>query len=743
MEKAWRGFADGTWKQTVDVRDFIIRNRTPYEGDASFLAPLTERTEKLWSKCEELLAREHAQGGVLDIDTETISGITAHQAGYMDPDNEVIVGLQTNRPLCRAINPFGGIRMAVSAAQAYGYTIPDEITQSFTTLRRTHNDGVFTAYTEDMRRVRKSGVISGLPDAYGRGRIIGDYRRVALYGLAFLVETKQRDLAVLLDRDMDDETIRLREETHDQIAALEALRQLGEMYGFDLSKPAATAFEAIEWTYLAFLGAVRETNGAANSIGRVSTFFDIYLQRDLSSGLIDEPAAQELVDQFILKLRLIRHLRTPEYNELFAGDPLWITEALGGMGQDGIHLVTKTSFRFLHVLTHLGPSPEPNLTILWSAGLPEGFKRYCAHISITTSALQYENDDLMRLEYGDDYGISCCVSAMRLGKDMQFFGARCNLPKLLLMALNGGRDELTGTQIAPPSTPYTGEYLDFDEVHQRFLQLQQWLSKLYVNTLNTIHYMHDKYAYERLMMALHDTEPHRCMAFGIAGLSVVADAFSAMRHTKVRPVRDERGLIVEFELQGGYPRFGNDDDRVDGIAARLVEDFIGALRQHKTYRNAEHTLSILTITSNVVYGKKTGATPDGRKKGEPFAPGANPMHGRDSAGALATLNSLAKLPFHACRDGISLTLSLLPRALGHEPTCRTGNFCAMLDGYFLQGGHHVNINVLDRSLLEEAMAHPEKYPQLTIRVSGYAVNFHRLTTTQQREVISRTFHEAV
>ena len=743
MELAWRGFSGGAWQQGIDVRDFILRNHAPYDGDESFLAPMTSRTENLWAQCQTLLDQEQANGGVLDIDTETISGILAHPAGFIDSAREVVVGLQTDQPLRRAVNPYGGIRLAAAAAHAYGREIPAEMTHLFTTLRRTHNDGVFAAYTSEMRRVRKSGVITGLPDAYGRGRIIGDYRRVALYGTTRLMAVKQQDLEVALDRDMDDETIRLREEVHDQILALQDLQALGDAYGCDLRNPAATALQAVQWTYLAFLGAVRETNGAANSIGRVSTFFDIYLERDLAAGILDEAGAQELIDQFILKLRLIRHLRTPDYNELFAGDPLWITESLGGMGQDGRHLVTRTTFRFLHTLQHLGPSPEPNLTILWSSRLPEAFKRYCARVSMATSTLQFENDELMRPGYGDDYGISCCVSAMRLGKDMQFFGARCNLPKLLLLALNGGRDELTGEQVAPESEPYGDEYLDYDKVHKRFLALQRWLARLYVNTMNTIHHMHDKYAYERLMMALHDTDVHRYMAFGIAGMSVVADAFSAMRHTYVRCIRDGSGLIVDFALQGDYPRFGNDDDRVDRIAADLVQGFIGELRKYPAYRNAEHTLSILTITSNVVYGKKTGSTPDGRKKGEPFAPGANPMHGRDMMGALATLNSLAKLPFAACRDGISLTLSVLPRALGQEETQRTGNFCALLDGYFQQGGHHVNVNVLDRALLEDAMAHPEKHPQLTIRVSGYAVHFHRLTPAQQQEVISRTFHDAV
>ncbi len=741
--KAWDQFIGGRWQLDVDVRDFIVKNYTPYDGNESFLTEVTDRTAKLWSQCAELLERELALGGVLDIDTGTISGISRHAAGYIDRNLETVVGLQTDAPLKRAVNPFGGIRLAVQAAHAYGREVPDEIVDLFTQHRRTHNDGVFAAYTQEMRRARKSGVITGLPDAYGRGRIVGDYRRVALYGTTRLIEAKQSDLDVMLDRDMDDETIRLREEVTDQIHALRDLENLGDKYGFDLRTPAFTAAEAIQWTYLAFLGAVQETNGAANSIGRISTFLDIYLERDQKAGRISESEAQELIDQLIIKLRLIRHLRTPDYNDLFAGDPLWITESLGGMAQDGRHMVTRTTYRFLHTLDHLGTSAEPNLTILWSTRLPDNFKRYCAKVSIATSTVQYENDDVMRPDYGDDYCISCCVSAMRVGKDMQFFGARCNLPKLLLLALNGGRDELTGEQVAPESEPYADEYLDYEKVHKRFLALQKWLARLYVNTMNTIHSMHDKYAYERLMMALHDTDVHRFMAFGIAGLSVVADSFSAMRHTYVRCIRDGGGLITDFEILGEFPKFGNDDDRVDSLAAELVRGFNNELRKSTAYRGAEHTLSILTITSNVVYGKKTGSTPDGRKKGEPFAPGANPMHGRDMMGALATLNSLAKLPYASCKDGISLTLSLLPHALGTEERFRLRNFGALLDGYFLQGGHHANINVLDRATLEDAMAHPEKHPQLTIRVSGYAVLFNRLTQAQQREVISRTFHEAM
>ncbi len=741
--KEWTGFNAGKWQKETDVRDFILHNMTPYDDDESFLAPLAERTRILWEQCQDLLSREQNSGGVLDIDTETISGISRHAPGFIDKQYEMIWGLQTDAPLKRAVNPFGGIRLAAQAAMAYERKLPEDMTSFFTKLRRTHNDGVFAAYTGEMKKVRRSGVITGLPDAYGRGRIIGDYRRVALYGTQWLIRTKQNDLDVMLDRDMDDETIRQREEIHDQILALGELEVLGEQYGFNLKLPAKNAFEAIQWTYLAFLGAVRETNGAANSLGRVSTFLDIYLERDLTAGKLTEEQAQELVDQLVIKLRLIRHLRTPDYDELFAGDPLWITESLAGMASDGRHMVTRTTFRFLHTLNHLGPAPEPNLTVLWSPRLPDAFKRYCAKVSLATSTLQYENDDLMRPDYSDDYGISCCVSAMRLGKDMQFFGARCNLPKLLLLALNGGRDELTGEQVAPESEPYADEYLDYEKVYKRFQALQRWLARLYFNTMNTIHYMHDKYAAEHLMMALHDTAVHRYMAFGIAGLSVVADSFSAIRHTHVRCIRDGSGLITDFHIHGDYPKFGNDDARVDDIAGDLVRGFIRELRKTPTYRNAEHTLSILTITSNVVYGKKTGSTPDGRKAGEPFAPGANPMHGRDMMGALATLNSLTKIPFASCRDGISLTLTLLPHALGSDERYRLRNFGALLDGYFSQGGHHTNINVLNRETLEDAMAHPERYPQLTIRVSGYAVLFHRLTSSQQKEVLARTFHEAM
>lgn len=736
-------FHSGTWQSLIDVRDFINKNYTPYDGDGSFLAEPTKRTLILWETCQNLLKEESENNGVLKIDTETVSGILSFKPGFIDKEHEVILGLQTDEPLKRMINPFGGIRMAKKACEAYGQHLSDSIWRTFTDFRKTHNDGVFQAYTQEMKRARHCGVITGLPDAYGRGRIIGDYRRVALYGTDRLIKEKQHDLSDFLEKEMTEETIRLREEVNSQIQALNDLAVLGDEYGFNLRSPASNSFEAIQWTYLAFLGAVRETNGAANSIGRLNTFFDIYIEHDIKEGLLTEQEAQELIDQLVIKLRLIRHLRTPDYNELFAGDPVWITEVLGGMSEDGRHMVTKTSYRFLQTLINLGPAPEPNLTVLWSTRLPKSFKAFCAMISVKTSSIQYENDDIMRPSFGDDYAISCCVSAMRLGKDMQFFGARCNLPKLLLLALNGGRDELTGELVAPESDPYPDEYLEYNKVLTRFRNYQKWLTELYVNIMNTIHYMHDKYAYEALMMAFHDSEVHRFMAFGIAGLSVLTDSLSAIRYTYVRTNRNDNGLIIGFDIEGEYPKFGNDDDRVDSMATELVKGFIGDLKKHPSYREAEHTLSILTITSNVVYGKKTGATPDGRKMGEPFAPGANPMHGRDIMGALAVLNSVAKIPYSYCKDGVSLTLTLTPYALGKEEEYSLKNFIAMLDGYFTQGGHHININVITRETLIEAMEDPSKYPQLTIRVSGYAVNFHRLTRKQQQEVISRTFHSAI
>ncbi|MCX7842357.1 MAG: formate C-acetyltransferase [Clostridia bacterium] len=742
-EKAWKGFVPGAWQNEINVQDFIVKNFEPYDGSEDFLADSSIKTKKLWSKCKKLLRDELIKGGVLGIDTKTVSGIISHPPGYIDESCEVIVGLQTDKPLKRAVMPYGGIRMARQSCEEYGQKLSVKIDEIFQNYRKTHNDGVFSAYTSEMKKARKSGVITGLPDAYGRGRIIGDYRRPALYGVNRLIDEKLSDLEQLLDMDMTDEVIRLREEVHEQINSLNELIAMASTYGFDMSRPAENAFEAVQWTYFAFLAAIKETNGAANSLGRVNTFLDIYIQRDLNDGKISEIEAQELIDQFVIKLRMVRHLRTPDYNELFAGDPVWITEALAGMCEDGRHMVTKTSYRFLQTLFNLGPAPEPNLTVLWSQRLPKSFKSFCAKVSMVTSAIQYENDDIMRPEFGDDYGISCCVSAMRIGRHMQFFGARCNLPKLLLLALNGGRDEITGEQIAPESEPYPDEYLDYKKVVTRFQNMQRWLARLYVNTMNVIHYMHDKYAYERLMMALHDTQAERLMAFGIAGLSVLVDSLSAIKHTYVRAIRDSRGLIVDFEIKGDYPQFGNDDDRVDSIAVEVVKSFYNDLRKCSTYRNAKHTLSVLTITSNVVYGKKTGSTPDGRKKGEPFAPGANPMHGRDKMGALAALNSVAKLPYEYCRDGISLTLTLVPKALGRDTSARLMNLSALLDGYFAQGGHHVNINVLERVVLEKAMEDPYNYPQLTIRVSGYAVNFIRLSSQQQKEVIARTFHSAM
>lgn len=740
---AYRKFKPGNWQRTIDVRDFIVKNYTPYDGCEDFLVDSSIKTKNLWNKCRKLLQDEYARGGVLEIDTDTIAGITSHSPGYIDRDLEIIKGFQTDKPLKRAIATYGGIRMAKQACKAYDYELSQKIDEIFTNYRKTHNDGVFSAYTSEMRKARKCGVITGLPDAYGRGRIIGDYRRVALYGINRLMEEKQNDLKNLLDMDMTDEVVRLREEVFEQINALKELVAMASSYGFDITVPASNAFEAVQWTYFAFLGAIKETNGAANSLGRVSTFFDIFIEKDIAEGKLSEIEAQELIDQFVIKLRLIRHLRTPDYNELFAGDPVWITECIGGICEDGRHMVTKTSYRFLQTLFNLGPAPEPNITILWSQRLPDNFKKFCAKVSVETSSIQYENDNLMRTKYNDDYGISCCVSAMRLGKDMQFFGARCNLPKLLLLALNGGRDEITGEQVAPEFEPYPDEYLDYRKVLTRFQNIQKWLTRLYVNTMNIIHYMHDKYAYERLMMALHDTEVERLMAFGIAGLSVLADSLSAIKHTYVRAIRDERGLITDFEIKGDYPRFGNDDDRADSIAVEIVKSFYNDLKKCSTYRNAKHTLSILTITSNVVYGKKTGSTPDGRKKGEPFAPGANPMHGRDKMGALAVLNSVAKIPYDSCRDGISLTMTLVPGSLGKDIVTRYNNLSALLDGYFAQGGHHININVLERSILQQAMEDPHSYPQLTIRVSGYAVNFVKLTRHQQEEVIARTFHNAM
>jgi formate C-acetyltransferase len=740
--EAWTTFQPGNWQESIDVRDFIQRNYAPYQGDGSFLRPATERTERLFAKYDSLHQLEQQWGGVLGVDASTVSSLLTYAPGYIDRDNEIIVGLQTARPLQRSVNPFGGIRMARAACEAYGYKLDDKVEEYFR-YRTTHNDGVFRVYSDEMRAVRRSGVITGLPDAYGRGRIIGDYRRVALYGVDRLIAAKQADQKALGQNLMDEENIRLCEEVYRQIDFLGKLKEMAAMYGHDISGPATNAREAVQWIYYAYLGAIKEQNGAAMSLGRVGTFLDIYFQRDLEAGILDEEGVQELIDDFVLKLRMARQLRTPEYNELFAGDPLWITEAVGGMGEDGRTLVTRTSFRMLNTLRNLSPAPEPNLTVLWSPALPEPFKAFCAQLSIETDSIQYENDEVMRPRYGDDYGIACCVSAMAIGKEMQFFGARCNLPKVLLMALNGGRDEISGAQVGPAMEPIGDGPLDIDEVQRRFAFYRDWLCKLYVNTMNVIHYMHDKYAYEKLQMALHDTQVKRNMAFGMAGLSVVADSLSAIRYAKVTPVRDERGLVTEFTVAGDYPAFGNDDDRVDSIAVSLTEDFLAALKQVPCYRGAEHTVSILTITSNVVYGKKTGSTPDGRRKGEPFAPGANPMHGRDADGALASLNSVAKIPYDCCRDGISCTFSITPETIGAVLGDRIGNLVSILDGYFGQPAHHLNVNVLNRAHLIDAVAHPEKYPHLTIRVSGYAVNFHSLNPEQQQEVIQRTFHERI
>lgn len=740
MREEWQGFREGRWLEAVDVRDFIQTNYRPYEEGAEFLCGPTERTEALMKKLEHLFDLERQFGGVLDIDTQTVTSLTNYRAGYLDKEWEIIVGLQTDRPLRRGVNPFGGIAMTRKACEAYGYSLSDKVEREFQ-YRTTHNDGVFRVYSDEIKTARHCGIITGLPDSYGRGRIIGDYRRVALYGVDRLIEEKKRDKARIAAAGvMLQDNIRLLEELYQQINFLGKLKEMASLYGFDISQPAANAREAVQWLYFAYLGAIKEQNGAAMSIGRVSTFLDIYFERDLARGLLDERGAQEIMDDFVMKLRMARHLRTPEYNELFAGDPMWITEALGGVGEDGRTLVTKNTYRMLNTLYNLGPSAEPNLTVLWSAALPEAFKRFAAKVSCDTDAIQYENDDLMRPVYGDDYAIACCVSAMRVGKEMQFFGARANLVKLMLMSLNGGRDEKSGEQVGPAHAPYEGEILEYDKVLALMDLYRPWLAGTYVSAMNMIHYMHDKYAYEKTQMALHDTEVHRYMAFGAAGLSVLADSLSAIKYAKVRVVRGEDGLITDFITEGDYPAFGNDDDRVDAIAREQIELFLNELKKNPAYRGAEHTLSILTITSNVVYGKKTGSTPDGRMAGEPFAPGANPMHNREKNGALASLNSVAKLSYAACRDGISNTFSIIPEALGHSQDERLGNMVSVLDGYFAQGAHHLNVNVLNRETLCEAMEYPEKYPNLTIRVSGYAVNFHKLSRAQQREVVSRTFH---
>lgn len=739
MTTEWNGFKTHLWDKGVNVRDFIINNFIQYDGDESFLTKATSRTQTLVNKYNELHKLEQEKGGVLDIDTDTVSSLTTYKPGYLDKENELIVGLQTDAPLKRGVNPFGGLRMANQACEAYGYKLSPKINELFT-YRTTHNDGVFRAYTRTMRKARKTGIITGLPDAYGRGRIIGDYRRVALYGIDYLKEQKQNDLYSLEDLAMNDENIRLREEVFRQIEYLEKLKEMGAMYGCDISRPASNAQEAVQWLYFAYLAAIKEQNGAAESLGRVSTFLDIYFERDIKNGIIDETFAQELIDQFIIKLRMARQLRTPEYNELFAGDPTWVTESIGGVTAKGLHMVTKTSFRFLHTLENLTPAPEPNLTVLWSEKLPEAFKKYCAHISIETNSIQYESDDIMRPIYGDDYGIACCVSAMKIGKQMQYFGARCNIPKVLLMAINGGKEELTGMQIGPVMPAFEG-VLNFDEVWKRFKMYMDWLAKLYCNTLNIIHYMHDKYAYEKIQMALHDTKVERLMAFGIAGLSVAGDSLSAIKHAKVTAIKNEEGIVVDYKIEGEFPKYGNDDERADSLVRDIVSYFATAIKKHKTYRKSLHTLSVLTITSNVVYGKKTGSTPDGRKYGEPFAPGANPMHGRECCGALASLNSVAKIPYDMCQDGISNTFTITPKTLGKSEDERRSNLVNILDGYFNQGAHHINVNVLNRSNLLDAQVHPENYPNLTIRVSGYAVRFNSLQKKHQDEVISRTFFE--
>ncbi|MGX4242287.1 formate C-acetyltransferase [Clostridioides difficile] len=737
---AWQGFKTGRWTKEINVREFIQLNYSPYEGNDSFLAGATENTKKLWDEAMVLFKKERENGGTLDVDTKTVSGIAAYAPGYLDKELETIVGLQTDAPLKRAVMPYGGIKMVENSCEAFGYELDPEIKDIFTKYRKTHNQGVFDVYTPEMRAARKSGIITGLPDAYGRGRIIGDYRRVALYGVDALIEDKNEQKKSLEVSCMDEEVIRLREEITEQISALNELKKMAESYGFDISKPATNSKEAVQWLYFGYLGAVKDQNGAAMSLGRTSTFLDIYFERDLKAGIVTEEELQEYMNHFVMKLRMVKFLRTPDYNNLFSGDPTWVTECIGGMGIDGRTLVTKNSFRMLNTLYTLGPSPEPNLTVLWSTKLPQGFKDFCSKVSIDTSSVQYENDDLMRAYWGDDYGIACCVSAMRIGKQMQFFGARVNLAKTLLYAINGGVDEKSGVQVGPRFEPITSEYLDYDEVMSKFEPFTDWLATLYVNTLNVIHYMHDKYSYEALEMALHDRDIFRTMACGMAGLSVCADSLSAIKHAKVKTIRNEQGIAVDFEIEGDYPKYGNNDDRVDSIAVELVESFMNKIRKNKTYRNSYPTQSILTITSNVVYGKKTGNTPDGRRAGAPFAPGANPMHGRDTNGALASLSSVAKLPYEHAQDGISNTFSIVPGALGKDMTERINNLSAMMDGYFAQNAHHLNVNVFDRATLEDAMEHPEEYPQLTIRVSGYAVNFIKLTKEQQLDVINRTFH---
>lgn len=739
---AWEGFRSGEWRHLINVRNFIQRNYTPYEGDDAFLTGTTERTERVWEKCRALIVEE-VKKGIIDVETSVVSGIDNFAPGYIDKENEVIVGLQTDAPLKRIVNPYGGMRMAKAALEQYGYALDPEIEKHFTEYRKTHNDGVFDAYPQRIRAARSAGLVTGLPDAYGRGRIIGDYRRVALYGVDFLIEAKQEDLRNA-DGPMTEERIRLREEISEQIRALGKMKSMAARYGVDISGPAATAQEAVQALYMAYLAGTKENNGAATSLGRTSTFLDIYIQRDLERGILDEQGAQELIDQFVIKLRLIRHLRTPDYNELFGGDPTWVTESIGGMGVDGRTMVTKNSYRMLHTLINLGTAPEPNLTVLWSRDLPDNFKKFCSRMSIETDSIQYENDDIMRPLYGDDYGISCCVSAMEIGKQMQFFGARANLAKSLLYAINGGVDEIKGEQVIPGIEPLTGDVLNYSDVITNYKKVMDYVAELYVDAINIIHYMHDKYAYEASQMALHDTAVERLTAFGIAGLSVAADSLSAVKFATVRPIRDERGIAVDFETIGDFPKYGNDNDLVDDIAVEVVSYFSNALKRHPIYRDGIHTLSALTITSNVMYGKKTGTTPDGRKLGEPLAPGANPMHGRDENGALASLNSVSKIPYRKiCQDGVSNTFSIVPAALGRDESQRINNLAAILDGYFMRSAHHLNVNVMNRDVLLDAMEHPELYPTLTIRVSGYAVNFSRLSREQQLEVIKRTFHESV
>ena len=742
MKEEWRNFKDGLWTEEINVSDFIKKNYHAYDGDEFFLEGTTKKTDKVWSTCSDLL-KEELKKKVLDIDVDHMSGINAFEPGYICSEDDVIVGLQTDKPLKRIVNPYGGMRMVQEELDAYGYKLNPEVEKYLKEFRKTHNDGVFDAYTDEIKRARHAGLLTGLPDAYGRGRIIGDYRRVALYGIDYLIEEKKKDLAGLLGP-MDRELIQLREDVSMQIKALNEIKKMASRYGFDISKPAKNSKEAVEWTYLAYLAAVKENNGAAMSLGRVDAFFDIYFERDLKEGTITESEIQEIIDQFVIKLRLVRHLRTPDYDELFSGDPTWVTASIGGITENGHSMVTKTSYRLLHTLTNLDPAPEPNMTILWSEYLSENFKKYCAKMSIDTDAIQYENDDVMRPLYGDDYAIACCVSAMREGKDMQFFGARCNLAKALLYSINGGVDEMKNTLVIEGFEKNTDEVLDYEKVRENYFKMLEKVAEVYSNAMNIIHYMHDKYAYEAGQMALHDTHVRRLMAYGIAGLSVACDSLSAIKYARVRPIRNEEGIAIDFEIEGDFPKYGNDDDRVDDLAKEITEKFYEELSKHKCYRDAFPTLSVLTITSNVVYGTKTGSTPDGRKKGVAFAPGANPMHGRDESGAIASLNSVAKLEYaKCCRDGISNTFSIIPSALGHTKEEQIDNLVSLLEGYFIQGAHHLNVNVLNRETLIDAMENPDKYPLLTIRVSGYAVRFNRLTRKQQEEVIARTFHERI